>query len=151
MVVGEFDYIEKKENGIQFRVYTPVGKSNLGEFALNFSVKSLAYFEKMFDIKYPLPKLDLISIPDFEATAMENWGAVTFRENALLVDPKNTALSTKHLVSIVISHELGHMWFGDLCTMVKKKTSFNHLILLKLQKKKKDWWDGSTNFWQNNF
>eukprot|EP01091_Cochliopodium_minus_P015153 TRINITY_DN5304_c0_g2_i1.p1 TRINITY_DN5304_c0_g2~~TRINITY_DN5304_c0_g2_i1.p1 ORF type:complete len:728 (+),score=197.13 TRINITY_DN5304_c0_g2_i1:186-2186(+) len=117
MVVGEYDHLDSDQNGVKFRVYTPKGKSLQGEFALNFAKKSLLFFEDMFKIKYPLPKLDLISIPDFEATAMENWGAITFRETALLVDSNNTALSTKQLVAIVISHEIGHMGFGDLVIM----------------------------------
>ncbi|MGH7246138.1 MAG: M1 family metallopeptidase, partial [Candidatus Levyibacteriota bacterium] len=61
--------------------------------------------------------LDLIAIPDFAAGAMENWGAVTFRETAVLVDEGNTSLANKQWVALVIAHELAHMWFGDLVTL----------------------------------
>jgi puromycin-sensitive aminopeptidase len=64
-----------------------------------------------------LPKLDLIAIPDFAAGAMENWGAITYREVALLVDPAHSSAATKQRVAIIIAHEIAHMWFGNLVTM----------------------------------
>ena len=73
--------------------------------------------EKYFGIKYPLPKLDMLAIPDFAAGAMENWGAITFRETILLYDPKTSSTRTKQFIAEVISHELAHQWFGNLVTM----------------------------------
>jgi puromycin-sensitive aminopeptidase len=61
--------------------------------------------------------MDLIAIPDFANGAMENWGAVTYRETALLVDPENSSLITKQWVALIIAHELAHQWFGNLVTM----------------------------------
>ncbi|SVC22565.1 uncharacterized protein METZ01_LOCUS275419, partial [marine metagenome] len=75
------------------------------------------YFNDYFGIPYPLAKLDHIAIPDFAAGAMENWGAVTYRETALLVDPANSSAGTRQRVAEVIAHEMAHMWFGDLVTM----------------------------------
>lgn len=99
------------------RVYTTHGKKHQAKFALDVAIRSLEFYNKYFDIPYPLPTLDLIAIPDFESAAMENWGAVTFRETALLVDENNSSLSTKQWVAIVIAHEIAHQWFGNLVTM----------------------------------
>jgi len=117
-VVGEYDYIEDKDrNGVLIRVYTPLGKKELGRFALEVAVKTLPFYTDYFRISYPLPKLDLIAIADFAAGAMENWGLVTYRETALLVDPNNSSLMSKQTVAIVVGHELAHQWFGNIVTM----------------------------------
>jgi len=99
------------------RVFTTAGKSHQAKFALEVAIKSLEFYNEYFDIPYPLPTLDLIAIPDFESAAMENWGAITFRETAILVDEENTSLSNRQWVAIVIAHELSHQWFGNLVTM----------------------------------
>jgi len=117
-VVGEYDYIEDKDrNGVIVRVYTPLGKQEQGKFALEVAVKTLPFYTDYFRISYPLPKLDLIAIADFAAGAMENWGLVTYRETALLVDPKNSSIASKQTVAIVVGHELAHQWFGNIVTM----------------------------------
>jgi len=117
IAVGEFEFLEDKLDGITLRVYTTPGKKIQGEFALDCMKKFLKFYEDYFGIKYPLKKLDLIALPDFAAGAMENWGAITFRETALLYDPKKSSVTTKQYIAEVISHELVHMWFGDLVTM----------------------------------
>ncbi|MEK7569147.1 MAG: M1 family metallopeptidase [Patescibacteria group bacterium] len=117
-IVGDLEYIEKKtEEGVLVRVFTTPGKKHQAEFALDCAVKSLSFFTKYFDIPYPLPVLDMIAVPDFASGAMENWGAVTYRESALLVDADATSASTKQWVAVVIAHELSHQWFGNLVTM----------------------------------
>lgn len=117
-IVGDFEYIEKKsKNGVLVRVYTTPGKTHQADFALDCAVKTLEFYEEYFDIKYPLNTLDMIAIPDFSSGAMENWGAVTYRESMLLVDEKNSSLATKQWVALVIAHELAHQWFGNLVTM----------------------------------
>uniref|UniRef100_H2Z0A6 Aminopeptidase n=1 Tax=Ciona savignyi TaxID=51511 RepID=H2Z0A6_CIOSA len=79
-VVGEFDYVEDtSSDGVKVRVYTPVGKSVQGQFALEVATKALPFYKDYFDIPYPLAKMDLIAIADFCAGAMENWGLVTYR------------------------------------------------------------------------
>ncbi|MCL1839936.1 M1 family metallopeptidase [Candidatus Saccharibacteria bacterium] len=85
-------------------------------YATEFAAKSLDFYDDLFQTPYPLPKLDQVAIPDFEAGAMENWGLVTYREQALLCC-QSSALDQKLYVSLVIAHELSHMWFGDLVTM----------------------------------
>ncbi len=118
LVVGKFEFIEDlSDDGITVRVWTTPGKKFQAKFALETAKGVLTYFNRYFKIKYPLPTLDLVAIPDFAAGAMENWGAVTFRETAILVDPKNTSTLTKQWVGLVIAHELAHQWFGNLVTM----------------------------------
>ncbi|MDO8573580.1 MAG: M1 family metallopeptidase [Candidatus Daviesbacteria bacterium] len=112
-IVGEFEYIERK----RVRVFTTPGKKKQAEFALDVAIKCLEFYEKYFDIPYPLPVLDMIAIPDFAAGAMENWGAVTYRESTLLIDEALSSTGNKQWVALVIAHELAHMWFGNLVTM----------------------------------
>ena len=117
-IVGDFEYIESKtKNNVQVRVFTTPGKKHQAEFALDCAVKTLEFYEKYFAIAYPLPVLDMIAIPDFTSGAMENWGAITYRESALLVDEEHSSLSNKQWVALVIAHEIAHQWFGNLVTM----------------------------------
>ena len=117
-IVGNLTSIkERADGGTTVGVWTTPGKEDQASFALDTSVKLLSYFNEYFGIPYPLPKLDHIAIPDFAAGAMENWGAVTYRETALLVDPDNSSAGTRQRVAEVIAHEMAHMWFGDLVTM----------------------------------
>ncbi|XP_078501725.1 puromycin-sensitive aminopeptidase [Lissotriton helveticus] len=117
-VVGEYDFVEtKSSDGVLVRVYTPIGKSEQGRFALEVAAKTLPFYKDYFNVPYPLPKIDLIAIADFAAGAMENWGLVTYRETALLIDPKNSCSSSRQWVALVVGHELAHQWFGNLVTM----------------------------------
>jgi puromycin-sensitive aminopeptidase len=117
-VVGEYDFVEGKDSdGVTVRVYTPLGKKAQGDFALQVAVKTLPFYKDYFNVAYPLPKIDLIAIADFAAGAMENWGLVTYRETALLIDPENSSSATKQWVALVVGHELAHQWFGNLVTM----------------------------------
>ena len=107
----------KTNNNILIRVWATNEQEKFSDFALETSEKLLDYFESYFGTKYPLPKLDHIAIPDFAAGAMENWGCISYRETALLVDPEKSSIQTKQLVAAIIAHEMAHMWFGDLVTM----------------------------------
>ena len=115
--VGEFEYLHGKLRNIKIRIVTTKGNKNKGKLSLDFTKKFLGEYEKYFGIKYPLPKLDMIAIPDFAAGAMENWGAITFREAILLYDTKTSSTRTKQYIAEVISHELAHQWFGNHVTM----------------------------------
>ena len=117
LAVGEFEYLSGNVGKIQIRVITTKGNKSKGKFSLNLGKKLLTSYEKYFGITYPLPKLDLIAVPDFAAGAMENWGAITFRETILLYDPKTSSTRTKQFIAEVISHEIAHQWFGNLVTM----------------------------------
>ena len=117
-VVGDFEYIEgKTQDGTLVRVFTTPGKKDQAQFALSVAIKSLEFYNNYFGIDYPLPVLDMIAIPDFAAGAMENWGAVTYRESTLLVDVEKSSSANKQWVALVIAHELAHQWFGNLVTM----------------------------------
>mmetsp|Transcript_2386 Transcript_2386/g.4222 ORF Transcript_2386/g.4222 Transcript_2386/m.4222 type:complete len:104 (-) Transcript_2386:545-856(-) len=95
-VVGEFDFVETTtKHGVLMRVYTPPGKSEQGKFSLDVGSRTLDYFTDYFGIAYPLPKMDMIAIADFSAGAMENWGLVTYRETALLIDAEKSGISSK--------------------------------------------------------
>jgi puromycin-sensitive aminopeptidase len=117
-IVGDLDHIEKKsKDGVLVRVFTTPGKTHQAQFALDCAVKVISFFNGYFDIPYPMPVLDLIAIPDFAAGAMENWGAITYRETALLVDQEHSSTMNKQWVALVIGHEIAHQWFGNLVTM----------------------------------
>ncbi|MBX4190584.1 M1 family metallopeptidase, partial [Candidatus Saccharibacteria bacterium] len=112
---GELEYKEAKTTSdISVRVYATPDKVELTDFAVDVAKRCLDFFEEYYDTPYPLPKLDLIGLPDFSAGAMENWGLITFRESVLYVDPKSTSIETKQFVAMVIAHEIAHMWFGNL-------------------------------------
>jgi aminopeptidase N len=117
LVVGNFEYIEGSADGIPIRVYSTPGKKEMGKFALESAEHILNYYDKYFGIKYPYGKLDLVGLPDFSAGAMENAGCITFREVILLIDEKQGSVDLKKTIASVISHEMAHMWFGDLVTM----------------------------------
>ncbi len=120
-VVGELTGIHGEYQGAggptQVSVWTTPGKEEQGRFALDTSISLLTFFNDYFGIPYPLVKLDHIALPDFAAGAMENWGAITYRETALLVDEANSSAGTRQRVAEVVAHEMAHMWFGDLVTM----------------------------------
>jgi len=115
--VGEFEFLSSRLGKTLLRIVTTKGNKSKGRLALDLTKKFLREYEKYFGIKYPLEKLDLLAIPDFASGAMENWGAITFRETILLYDPKSSSTRTKQHIAEVISHELAHQWFGNLVTM----------------------------------
>ncbi len=117
LVVGNFEYVEGSVDGIPIRVYSTPGKKEMGKFALDAAENIVAYYNKYFGMKYPYGKLDLIGLPDFSAGAMENVGCITFREVILLIDDKQGSADLKKTIASVTSHEIAHMWFGDLVTM----------------------------------
>ncbi|CAI9753742.1 unnamed protein product [Fraxinus pennsylvanica] len=118
VVVGLYDYIEGiTADGIKIRVYTPIGKSEMGKFALNIAMKTLEFFENYFSMPYSLPKLDVVSVPVFADAAMENYGLITFRETELLQDELHSAAANILRLTIVVAHEVAHHWFGNLVTM----------------------------------
>ena len=124
--VGDWVCSKGEADGIPIRSCSTPDKIALTPFALHAAEHFLHYYDQYFGVKYAMPKLDMIGIPDFEAGAMENWGCITYRETALLVDEKTAPLSAKKLVAVDVAHEMAHQWFGDLVTM--------------------QWWD---NLWLN--
>jgi aminopeptidase N/puromycin-sensitive aminopeptidase len=125
-LVGDFQCTAGEQDNVAIRVCATPDKVALTSYGVDFAKFALHYYNTYFGIPYPLKKLDLIALPDFEAGAMENFGAITYRETALLIDPKTASLAAKKQVALVIAHEMAHQWFGDLVTM--------------------QWWD---NIWLN--
>ncbi len=125
-LVGDFQCTSGSADSVPIRVCSTPDKIKLTPFALSAAEHFLSYYDTYFGIKYPMPKLDLIAIPDFEAGAMENFGAITYRETELLVDDKDGGVGAKKRVASVVAHEMAHQWFGDMVTM--------------------QWWD---NLWLN--
>lgn len=113
--VGEFEFIEDPGK-VLVRAATMPGMTAYAALGLKFGRKALDFCENNFGTKYPLPKLDLIAIPDFAFGAMENWGAITFRENLLLHFPETTSRAGEKRICEVIAHEIVHQWFGNLVT-----------------------------------
>jgi puromycin-sensitive aminopeptidase len=99
------------------RVWHVPGKGHLTAFGLEAGVEALRRLERYFGLAYPYAKLDLVAVPDFEAGAMENAGAVFFRETLLLLDPATASIAEQKRAAEVIAHELAHMWYGNLVTM----------------------------------
>ena len=117
-IVGEFEGTAPVfVDGKPLRVWAVPGKQHLAKFGQEIGAASLSFFSTYYEYPYPGDKLDLIAIPDFASGAMENFGAITFRETALLIDEKNATRSELERVADVVSHENAHMWFGDLVTM----------------------------------
>jgi alanyl aminopeptidase len=93
------------------------GRGAATGYALAATPALVAEQERYFGLGFPFPKLDLVAVPDFQSGAMENAGAITFRDSALLVDDRVTSLEQRIAVTSVIAHETAHQWFGDLVTM----------------------------------
>lgn len=118
-VVGELHKVTAKtKNDTEVSVWsTPVhAKASLG-FSLDIAVRAIEFFEDYFGVPYPLPKADHVALPDFSSGAMENWGLITYRESALIIDPNKSSIASKRQAALVITHELSHQWFGNLVTM----------------------------------
>jgi aminopeptidase N len=128
LYAGEFEAVEGEQDGVKLRILTTEGKRASAQYALESTKRILAYYNEYFGVRYPLPKLDLIGVPNaFSAFgAMENWGCITYIDTFLLYDPLTSSQATRERVFAVIAHEMAHQWFGDLVTMA--------------------WWD---NLWLN--
>ncbi|HEY2444486.1 MAG TPA: M1 family metallopeptidase [Rhizomicrobium sp.] len=100
---------------VHLRGIAAKGKGEQLRFALSFTPRVVIALEDYFGIAYPFPKLDIIAVPDFAAGAMENAGAITFRERLVLMDGR-APLEQKRLGLAVQAHEIAHQWFGDLVT-----------------------------------
>ncbi len=106
-----------KSGDTAIRVYTLPGGQPLARFARKAAVESLGRLERWFGMPHPYPKLDLLALPDFAFGAMENAGAVFFRDSVMLLDEKEASTEEQMRAAETIAHELSHMWFGNLVTM----------------------------------
>ncbi len=117
MGIGRFERKERRLGKLRISAVTVPGQIRLAEMALDFCVRFTRFFQDYFGIDFPLPKIDLIAVPDFAAGAMENWGAIAFRDADMLGDPKYITTSARERIAETVAHELAHQWFGDLVTM----------------------------------
>ena len=85
------------------------------DYIIDITRKGFEYFESRFGVPYPFEKYDQLFVPEFNAGAMENAGAVTFTETYVFRSQVSDAVRERRVVTIL--HELAHMWFGDLVTM----------------------------------
>ncbi len=115
--VGDLACVEADCQGTPVRVFAVPEKVGLGRPALEMACAFLPWLADWFGVPYPYGKLDLVAVPDFEAGAMENAGALFFRESTLLLDPEKATLGATRQVAITVAHEMAHQWFGDLVTM----------------------------------
>ncbi len=118
VAVGAFEKVEIPGFPVPGKLIVPTGKAGLAAEAVRVSPPLIHALEDYFDIPYPYAKLDLVAVPEFNYGAMENVGLITFRDTALLRDPKALTLSQKQGLASIIAHEMAHMWFGNLVTPV---------------------------------
>jgi aminopeptidase N len=117
--LGDFERLHRDVGGVDVGVIVKRGDAAEAEFALDTAAQILPYYNQYFGAPYPLPKLDLIAGPGSSQffSAMENWGAIFYFEQDLLIDPRVSTERDKQDVYITIAHEMAHQWFGDLVTM----------------------------------
>lgn len=115
---GELGFLEAKtKDGVAVRTYATPDNIELTRHALDCAVKTVEFFDDYFGVPYPLPKLDMVALPDFSSGAMENWGLITYREVAMLLDEQSGSIESRQYIATVVAHEISHQWFGNLVTM----------------------------------
>ncbi|XP_061285933.1 aminopeptidase Q isoform X2 [Bos javanicus] len=118
-VICDYEHIGRIERGKEIRIWArkdAIADGN-ADFALNITGPIFSFLEDLFNISYPLPKTDIIALPTFDNRAMENWGLLIFDESLLLLQPNDKLTEKKIMISYIVSHEIGHQWFGNLVTM----------------------------------
>ncbi len=151
LAIGRFDRAEALGGRVLVRVLGPPGRGSAGEYAAHAGRRILEAYEEYFRIPYPLPKLDLVAVADLAFGAMENWGAISFRDMRLLVDPGADSF-TRRDVFETVAHELAHQWFGNLVTMaswddVWLNESFASLMETRLTERLEPTLDARTDFY----
>ena len=117
MAVGDFKCLDGNADNIPIRICATPEKRDLGRLALESAQQILRFYDSYFAIKYPFGKLDVVAVPDFAAGAMENTGAIFYRETDLLAETKSASVDTRKKIASILAHEMAHQWFGDLVTM----------------------------------
>jgi len=119
LAIGDFEIVDgpPAHNGnLPMRVVAAKGKAHLGQSAFETARVAVDGLANYFGAPHPYPKLDLVAFPDFAAGAMENPGLITFREQVLLLDPKNRSAHAERMHWLTVTHELAHQWFGNSVT-----------------------------------
>ncbi|CAG0922228.1 unnamed protein product [Notodromas monacha] len=117
VTVSEFQSVTATtDNQTLVRVWMPPSLKRQAKLAIDIAPVVLKFYEKLFDIRYPLPKMDLFVAPDLAYGAMENWGLITYRAQSLLFDPAVSTAKDQVQLASTVSHEIAHQWFGNLVT-----------------------------------
>ena len=118
LAVGDFERVTRDVDGVELGVVVRRGEGHRAQEALTAGEQSLLYFTEYFGIRYPLPKLDMIGVPGAGGFgAMENWGAILYFDQYLLVD-ETSSEAERQAVFGTVAHEIAHQWFGNLVTMM---------------------------------
>ncbi len=149
LAIARFEKKEIQIGTTTVSILTSPGQLELGHFALKVCEAVLPRLNNYFSLPYPIPKLDLVSVPDFAMGAMENWGAIFFRDSCLLLEESLSSTETQRRVASVITHEIVHQWFGNLVTMVWWDDLWlNESFATWLACKIVDDWRPEWDFWQ---
>ncbi|MEO8280848.1 MAG: M1 family metallopeptidase [Ideonella sp.] len=116
VVVGRFDVLQGKSDGIPLRILTSEGKRAMAAFAMRVTEQVLPFYSRYFGIPYALPKLDQLAVPSVRWGAMEDWGLISYAEDNLLIDPERSSPAARRGVYSTVAHEIAHQWFGNLVT-----------------------------------
>ncbi len=116
LLAGELDAVRDAAAGVKIGVWTTAGHSAEGTLALQTAKAFIPYYGDYFGIGYPLPKLDMVAVPDLGFNAMENWGGITFTEGDVLFDEAHSSEAQRQWITHIVGHEVAHQWFGDLVT-----------------------------------
>ena len=118
VAIGDFERVHKVVDGIDVGVVVKRGDTSKAAYALEEAARLLQFYNGYFNVRYPLPKLDLVAAPGaIQGSSMENWGAIFYSQTDLLFDPESSTEADRQRVFLVVSHEMAHQWFGDLVTM----------------------------------
>jgi aminopeptidase N len=118
LVAGDMKAVSGSAAGVAMSAWAPSGREAQGRYALEVEEQVLPFYNSYFGTPYPLPKLDQIAIPgNYSAGAMENWGAITYIDNAMLFDPATSSPGTREQIFLTVAHEMAHQWSGDLVTL----------------------------------
>eukprot|EP00092_Neocalanus_flemingeri_P064412 GFUD01078167.1.p1 GENE.GFUD01078167.1~~GFUD01078167.1.p1 ORF type:complete len:930 (-),score=265.24 GFUD01078167.1:347-3136(-) len=116
-VVSKFKFVETtRDNNVRFRIWSKPDSLDQTAYAQEIGPKMLEFFENYYNVKFPLPKQDMIALPNFGGGAMENWGLIVFREDKVLFKEGVSSAIDKGNIAKIVSHELAHQWFGNLVT-----------------------------------
>ncbi|XP_058451744.1 aminopeptidase N isoform X2 [Malaya genurostris] len=119
-IVSDLKLVQRSQGFTpQINIWSRAEVGKMTGYVQRLVVKILPFLEEYFDLKFGMKKIDMVAVPDFGFSAMENWGLITFRESAFLVpEDNNRSSSARHMerVASVVAHELAHQWFGNLVT-----------------------------------
>lgn len=119
------DFVGKSSQNNRYSVYSNPVIAHQLDYSLQVMGPIVKFYEDHLKHLYSLPKLDMVALPDFSSGAMENWGLITYREDAMAFDKTINTLSDKQAIRNVIAHEIAHQWFGNLVS----PAWWNHLWL----------------------